>query len=123
MTAIEHTPTVYLMKGCPFCLKLLIFLLEAELISHVKLVEASTPEEQSKISDLLKDKTGKAIFPTVEIAPNQYLSDSDALVAHFAAVAAVDPKSLVVYQNYLNGAFMTVQNLFRENMELKKKLG
>ncbi|MFD2055810.1 glutathione S-transferase N-terminal domain-containing protein [Mesorhizobium calcicola] len=123
MTVIGHTPSVYLLKGCPFCMKLLIFLLEAGLIDRVKLVEASTPEEQNRIADLLKNTTGKSSFPTAEIAPYQYLSDSDALVAHFAAAAGVDPETLIVYQNYLNGVFMTVTRLFRENIELKKRLG
>lgn len=44
LTVIGHTPTIYLLKGCPFCLKL-IFLLEVGLIDRVKLVEATIPEE------------------------------------------------------------------------------
>jgi len=116
------TPIVFVRQGCPFCLKLRLFLLEAGLSDSVKLMEGKTPEEHQQFSDMLAEKTGKASFPTAEIAPGEYLPESDALVAHFAALSSADPEELPTYQAYVGGVMPRLQQLFRENMELKKTL-
>jgi glutathione S-transferase len=116
------TPTVYLKQGCPFCLKLRIFLLEAGLSDRVTLIEAPTPDEHQALADELTAKMGKASFPSAEIAPGEYLAESDALVAHFAEVASADPERLPTYRTYVDGVFPRLQQLYRENIDLKQRL-
>ena len=115
--------TVYVRKGCPFCMKLRLFLLESGQLDHVTIVEGQDDAEHQKLSDHLTTQLGKASFPSAEIAPADYLADSDALVAHYAAATATDPAALPVYQAYVGHVMPRLQQLFRENMELKQQLG
>lgn len=123
MSDTAFTPTIYLKQGCPFCFKLRVFLVEAGLLDRVTLVEAPTPERHQALADELTATMGKASFPSAEIAPGDYLADSDALVAHFAAGAGVDPDAMPTYQAFVGGIFPRLQQLYRENAELKKQLG
>ena len=116
-------PTVYVRKGCPFCLKLRLFLLEAGQTDNLTIVEGQDEEEHQRFADHLTQKLGKASFPSAEIAPGEYLADSDALVAHFASLATVDPESLPTYQAYVGHVMPRLQQLFRENLELQQRIG
>jgi glutathione S-transferase len=122
MSASDFTPIVYVKHGCPFCLKLRLFLLEAGLLDQVKFIEAATPESHQVLVDDLTAKNGKASFPAAEIEPGEYLADSDALVVHFAKMAGLDPEHLPTYQAYVGGVFPRLHQIYRENMDLKKQL-
>jgi len=120
MSATDFTPTIYVKTGCPYCLKLRIFLLEAGLHDWVAFVEGQTPEEHEQLAKLLTERVGKASFPTAEISPGKYLPESDDLVAYFAGVGGVDPKKLPTYQAFVGGLLPRLQQFYREFMELKK---
>lgn len=114
------TPVVYVKQGCPFSLKLRLFLLESGQLDRVSLVEGQMPEDHQQIADHLAERIGKASFPSAEIAPGEYLADSDALVRHFADVAKVDPSNLPTFEAYAQHVFPGFQKLYREIMELRK---
>lgn len=102
-----HRPTAYLRTDCPFSFKFLLFISEARLIDRFQIVHCDPDDaafEETK--QKLAEATGRrATFPTVEIAPNEYRSDSDALVAHYATLDNIDPQSLPAFSFYMKGIF------------------
>lgn len=120
MLTTAFTPTIYSKTGCPYCIKLRIFLLEAGLVDGVTFVEGQTPEEHQKLANFLTERTGKASFPTAEISPGNYLAESDDLVTHFAGIGGLDPRQLPTYQAFNGGLLPRLQEFYREYMELKK---
>ena len=106
-------PTAYILKGCPFSFKLLLFLSEAGLLDGVKV---ETVEADSGRMDELKRKfenaTGKkGSFPTAEIEPGVYMSDSDALIAHFSDAHGVDASKLVALDFYKQSILPQLEEL------------
>lgn len=123
MTEAPFTPTVYLKAGCPFCLKVRLFLLEAGQLDSVVLREfVPGTEEETEIRGLLDPVVEKVTFPTAELTPGNFTTESDAIVVHFAERAGVKPEALPTYQSYLTGVFKNLGTLYRENMDLKKRL-
>lgn len=122
MTDTAFRPVLYVKEGCPFSLKVRLFLLEAGLLDKVTVVQAPTPEQHRQLANMLAARLGKASFPTAEIAPATLLAESDALVAHFAKDAGTDPAELPTYQAYASGVFPRLMQLHRENAEFKQKL-
>lgn len=123
MTEAPFTPVVFLKAGCPFCLKVRLFLLEAGQLDQVVLrtfVPGSS--EEAEIRDRLGPAVEKVTFPAAELAPGAFTTESDAIVAHFADRAGVAADALPTYQSYLTGVFKTLQALYRENLELKKRV-
>ena len=123
MSETSFTPTLFLKQGCPFCLKVRLFLLESGQLDQVRIREFSpgTPEE-TEIRTLLAAVLDKVSFPTAELSSGKYLADSDGIIAHFAERAGVDPADLPTYRSYIDGVFQRVGALFRENKELKSQL-
>lgn len=115
-------PVVYVRSGCPYCIKLRLFLLEAGLMDSVTLVEGQTPEEHQQFAEMLAQKTGKASFPTSEIASGKYMSESEDLVAHFSTLSGKDPADMLTYQDYVGNLLPKLQSLYQENRELKRGL-
>ena len=66
-------PIIYLQHGCPFCMKVRVFLLEAGLIDQVdiKLVEDGS-EERRQVTEKLAAHLPKVGFPTAELTQGQY---------------------------------------------------
>ena len=115
MTTAQFKPKVYLKDGCPYSFKLLLFLSEAGLAERVDVVRCdpdSTDFDATK--DRLAQATGReATFPTVEIEPRRYLSDSDRLIEHFARVYKVDPGGLPALSFYKETVFPQLEALHR----------
>jgi hypothetical protein len=106
-------PTAYLLAGCPFSFKLLLFLSEAQLLDRVKI---ETVEADSGRMEELKKKfesaTGKkGSFPTVEIEPGVYKSDSDALITHFSDAHGINPSNLVALSFYKQSILPQLEKL------------
>ena len=116
------TPIIYVRQGCPFCMKLRLFLLETGQLASVSVREGQNDEEHSQLAAHLAAHLGKASFPSAEIAPGEYLADSDALVDHFASKAGVDLAGQPTYQAFVGHVLPRLRQLFQENMELKKQL-
>ncbi|WP_303722460.1 glutathione S-transferase N-terminal domain-containing protein [Malonomonas rubra] len=125
MTSILK-PKVYMKSTCPFCFKFLLFLSEAGLLEQFEIISADGNDdaEMDKYREFLQEETGQAAsFPTVEIAPGEYLADSDVLIDYFAAKHEIDKTSLQTLAYYLQGPFKAQISLFKENRALKEQLG
>ena len=122
MTDSNSGPVLFVLPTCPFCLKLRLFLLEAGMLGGVEVREADTPESDAAIRAELAPHFDKATFPTLRLSPGEYLADSDAIIAHFAEPAGLDPESLPTYRAYVHGPLANMKKLFVENMQLKKQL-
>jgi glutathione S-transferase len=117
-------PILYLKDKCPFCLKVLIFLLETGQLDgiEVRSFVPGTPEE-AELKAELAPHFETVTFPAAQVAPGVYVKDSDALITYFADKAGADPADLQVFQWYSNGPFAAIGALYRENRELKERLG
>ncbi|RRH87717.1 glutathione S-transferase domain-containing protein [Mesorhizobium tamadayense] len=121
MTGERFKPVLYLKENCPFCLKVRIFLMESGFASEIEsrdFVPGTKQEEE--IRAVLQPHLEKVSFPSAELEPGRYVTESDDIVAFFAAKAGRDPKELTVYRNYVDGVFAMSMKLWKENMELKK---
>ncbi len=69
-------------------------------------------EEETKIRSLLDPVVEKVTFPTAELTPGNFTTESDAIVAHFAERAGVEPEVMPTYQSYLTGVFKNLGELY-----------
>ncbi len=122
MTDQAFRPTIYLKEKCPFCMKIRIFLLESGLRDSVEVQDFApgTPQEQ-EIRDAVSPHLEKVSFPAAEVAPGEFLADSDGIISRLAQGVGQDPSQMPVLKAYLEGPFQQIMTLFRENMELKKQ--
>ena len=123
MTEASFTPTLFMKEGCPFCLKVRLFLLEAGQLDHVHLREFAVGSEDEKaIRAELEPHIAKLSFPAAKISPREHITESDAIIAHFAGVAGADPAKMPTLRAYAEGLMPKMMALHRENSELKKQL-
>jgi hypothetical protein len=76
----------YIKEGCPYSMKLLDFLREAKLTDRVDVVQcaAGTPTMEA-IREKLSSATHQAPrFPTVEVEPGKFRTESDDLIRYFS---------------------------------------
>lgn len=92
----------YVKEGCPFSCKLLVFMTEAKLLDEVEIVRLREGEPNFEATkQRLADRLGKpASFPTVEIEPGRYMTDSDKLIEHYAKRSGLRPDALPVLSFY-----------------------
>jgi glutathione S-transferase len=108
----------YVKEGCPFSFKYWLFLVEAGLQEQVEVIRCG-PEDADfeALKARLAAGLGKApTFPTVEIEPGRYLSDSDALIDWHARRNNVDVSRLPALAFYQETIFPQVVELH----EMKK---
>jgi hypothetical protein len=102
MTTQAFKPKVYVKDGCPFSFKFLTFAAEARLLDRLDIVrvrEGAPDAEPTK--QRLSEKLGKsATFPTVEVEPDRYMTDSDRLIEHFAERENLRSEALPVLAFY-----------------------
>lgn len=121
MTDTVFKPVVYLLHGCPFCMKLRVFLLEAGLIDQVDIrLLAQDSDELRQAREALAPHAAKVGFPTVEVTPGTYLAESGAIIDWFAKPAGIDVATLPTYQDFVTGMFPGHLRLYRENLQLKQ---
>jgi hypothetical protein len=107
MTQAAFKPRAYLKVGCPFSFKFLLFASEARLLDSIEIVRCD-PEhpEFERIKSKLEQAThDKASFPTVEVEPGVYKSDSDELIEYFARRYSVAEQKLPVLAFYKDSIF------------------
>ena len=122
MTGDTTITKVYLKPGCPFCLKLRIFLLEAGLLDRLvvhQFVEGS--EDEAAIRAELASHFEKVGFPTAKLRSGTYLAESDAIIAHMVAETGADPTHMPTLRAYADGVMPRMMAMFRENMQLKQR--
>jgi hypothetical protein len=111
----HHTfkPKAYLKEGCPYSFKYLLFMAEAGLLDQVDLIRCD-PEsaEFDAVKQKLSKATGRdATFPTVEVAPQRYLTDSDELIEHYARASKIDAGELPALSFYNETLFPQLARL------------
>ena len=119
----DTKPVLFVKHTCPFSFKVRLFLLEAGIADQVELREASTAEEEDALRADLVDHLDKVSFPTVRFGDGDYLAESEDIVARFAALSGVRPETLPAFRAYVDGPFAQLLTLYRENAELRKRLG
>ena len=119
MSTVPFKPKAYVKEGCPFSFKLLLFLAESGMIQQVEIIRCD-PEAPGfdAIKSRLQAGLGKAAtFPTAEIDPGHYLSDSDALIEHFASKRKIDSRKLPVLSFYVQSIFPQLLRLHEEEKQ------
>lgn len=121
MTSETFKPTVYLKENCPFSFKVRLFLLESGLASEVESRDFTPGSAQEDaIRAELQPHLDKVSFPSAQLEPGRYVTESDDIVAFLASKAGRDSKTMPVYRNYVDGAFAMAMKLWKENQELKQ---
>ncbi|HET7607957.1 MAG TPA: glutathione S-transferase N-terminal domain-containing protein [Gammaproteobacteria bacterium] len=94
----------YIKVGCPFSFKFLTFMAEAKLLDEIEIVRVREGDgDYEATKQKLAEHLGKASFPTVEVEPNKYMSDSDRLIEHYAKRAGLRPDEMPVLSLYKEG--------------------
>lgn len=120
MSDTRSRPKAYLLKSCPFCLKLRIFLTEAGLADRVKYVTFDSGDEtHQRLRGEMEAADRKPSFPAVEFEPGRFETGTDDLIARFAGEASVVPDALPLLRYYSEGVFEAYGDMFREMRELK----
>ena len=88
----QFKPVAYIKEGCPYSMKLLDFLTEAELTDRVDIVRcASGTPTMEAVRQKLSDATGETPkFPTVEVEPGKFRTESAELIEYFSQKFAPD---------------------------------
>jgi glutaredoxin 2 len=120
MTDTSFQPVLYVKQGCPFCLKVRIFALEAGILDRIA-VREFTPgsADETAIREELGGALDKVSFPAAQLAPGRFVAESDVIIAEFAAISGRDPDALPVYRTYATEVLSSFVTLYRENQALK----
>lgn len=115
MNTSAAQPKAYLKDGCPFSFKFWLFMVEAGLADRIEVIRCNPSDPGFEgIKAKLAKGTGKAAsFPTVEIEPEQFLSDSDALIEHFASRNNIDASRLPALAFYKETILPSVVELHK----------
>ena len=95
-------PRLFVTDGCPYVLKVLMFLAEARLQDKVVITNDS-PEHRAYVTD----KAGKpASFPALEL-PDRIIQfpDEDEIISMLAEQNGIDMSKLHVFNQYITGVF------------------
>jgi hypothetical protein len=105
----------YVKHGCPFSFKFLVFMAEAGLLDRIEIVRMNPQDPGFEAEkEKLGEQLGKALtFPTVEVEPGQFQTDSDRLIERYAAEAGLKPDALPVLSFYKQTIFPQLIELFQ----------
>lgn len=119
----DFRPVLYLKQYCPFCLKLRLFALEADVRDRLDIRSfAAGSDEESAIRAELEGKAEKISFPMAQLVPGQYMAESDQILAQLSAMFGKDLAELPVFIDYADGAFPQMIELYKANHALKAQL-
>jgi len=81
----DFKPIAYVKEGCPYSMKLLSFIEESDLTDRVDIVRCApgTPVMDAVREKLAEGTGARPKFPTVEIEPGKFKTESDALIRYF----------------------------------------
>jgi hypothetical protein len=103
----------YLRVGCPYSFKFLLFMAEAGLLDQIDVIRCDPrgPNFESIKAKLAVGLGKPATFPTVEIEPGRYRSDSDQLIEYYAKKNNVAVSELPALAFYKDSIFPQVVEL------------
>ena len=115
MSSAEFKAKAYVKEGCPFSFKFLVFMAEAGLLDRIEIVRMKPQDPSFEAEkEKLSKRIGKALtFPTVEVEPGQYQTDSDKLIDRYAAEAGLTPDAQPVLSFYKQTIFPQLIELFQ----------
>lgn len=113
MSVQSFKPRLYLKDGCPFSFKLWLFVVEAGIADDVEVIRCNPEDPQfEELKRKLAAGLGtQATFPTAEIEPGRYQSDSGKLIEHFSRESGVASSSLPALACYEETIFPQVVEL------------
>tara|TARA_B100000678_G_scaffold277321_1_gene270970 strand:+ start:1363 stop:1743 length:381 start_codon:yes stop_codon:yes gene_type:complete len=116
MTNTPFRPRIWLLKSCPFCLKLRIALSEMGMEPRVDyIVFEKGDAAEADLRDRLTKAGIKPSYPAAEVAPGDYATESDDLIARYAREAGVDPETdLPLLDYYRDGVFAKFLDMFQQ---------
>ena len=109
----EFKPKAYVKTTCPYSFKFRLFVTEAGLAERFEFVAMDPFSGGFKVAkEDLAARSGAVIrFPVVEVEPDVFMTDSDALIAHFAGRYGIDEAELSALAFYRCGLFPTILEL------------
>lgn len=121
MTTTPFKPTAYLLLGCPFCFKFVLFMTEAGLLDQINIISFDPNAEDFESHKLaLQQRADKPLsYPAVEMTPGVFQTETDHLIAQFAQENAIALDKLTTLAYYQQGVFTKYVELFMENRALK----
>lgn len=86
MPSTDFKPKAYIKEGCPYSRQYLSFMQDAGLIDEIEVIHVSPMDPSyDETKDMLTERLGKrATFPTVEIEPGRFQSESKELIRYFS---------------------------------------
>lgn len=117
MVAVPFKPKAYIKEGCPFSFKFLLFVAEAGIGDQLKVIRCNpqAPGFEAIKSKLQAGLHQSATFPTVEIEPNRYMSDSDALIEYFASKRNIEAGKLPALSFYIQTILPQLRRLHEQH--------
>lgn len=120
MTDQSFSPTLYLKRACPHCLRLRVFVTEAGVADRFNYVVFDDGDATHKQLRARMEAAGKQpSFPAAELVPGELETGTDDLIARFARDAGVDPAAMPLLAYYSGGVYKRYSEMFRELRELK----
>ena len=113
----------YLKEGCPFSFKYLLFMTEAGLSDRIEVVrcDPSDPEFNAVKAKLAAGLRKPASFPTVEIEPGLYESDSDVLISRYARKNGVEASRLPALAFYTETILPQILDLHEQKSDAETR--
>ena len=108
-------PKAYVKDGCPFSFKYLVFMAESGLLDAIEIVRLRESDPDFEIAkQQLSQQLGKPLtFPTVELEPGRFLTDSDRIIEYFAEREGLRPGEMPVLSFYKETIFPHLGELFQ----------
>ena len=103
----------WLRVGCPYSFKFLLFMAEARILDQIDVIRCDPQASNfESIKAKLAAGLGKpATFPTVEIEPGSFRSDSDQLIEHYAKKHQIAVSALPALAFYKESIYPQVVEL------------
>ena len=116
MTYPSFRPVLYLKQGCPFCLKVRLYALEAGMLDTIELREfVPGSSDEATIREELAGQFQKVSFPSAQLSSGRYINDSDTIITELARTSGRIPDTLPTYRSYAADVLPMLLALFREN--------
>lgn len=113
-------PVLYIKQGCPFCLKVRLFALEAGILDQIEQHEFSPGSAEERV---LREELGavleKVSFPAARFGADRYVAESDDIITELVTISGHDPEALEVYRTYAREVLPSRISFYRENQALK----
>jgi len=107
----------YLKTDCPYSFKYLLFMAEAGLLDRIEVIlcRPESAEYATVKATLVAATKQPATFPTVEIEPGRYMSDSNQLIVYYSRSSQVAARDLPALSFYREGIFPQLVELHKQD--------